>query len=718
LLARERLSPSRAVAIVKQAAEGVAHAHQLGIIHRDLKPGNILIDGAGRAYVSDFGLARNTAQESDMTHSGVVLGTPQYMAPEQALGRSQLVGEATDVHALGAILYEALTGHPAYGCDGAMNVLVRLAHEDPVPPRQREPRISRDLETICLKALAKEPAARYPTVRAFLEDLRRYEAGEPLMARRPGALQRAWRWLRRNGKVAAAALLTAAVVLAAGLVVAPRLFDKSVEELIAWGDEEHNAGKHEGAVRAYQRAFSKATGAQREVALERLIRCCRETDDAKQVVPIALKIIESAPEASFGRHDYLIVQSLLTRLRSENEHWSWTVPSQNIRPLMMLLHKRLTVCLEESTLDEPQLREAKELRSLLRSRLAGDPLTGTTLPGPRADALPTGTVNELQRIAADSGKPAWERGKAAYAACLALQQSGDAKAALAACREAYRLLRSAFPTYAGVRTGVPGSVKPEDRRIADQAAECQLLQVVYASLRKMDQSDPEDLNGGLRLKFEGLAIPLDVCLWPDITLFDPAVPGAERGTNPALPRTFAVQTDQTAWVGVANGRYRLSVGGFGLTWDAPSATFAQRLEVDYGSIPDEIEIRGDTIELPSVRMWLAEEIRLLAPAEADAVDLARDVFRWSSVAGATSYHLFLHDESNTGGQQIVARIESDKTSVVLSDPRPKRIGSIEPSLAPGRTGRWRVEAFDGAGRRVGKSLKDGRFLVARGLSEG
>src|SRR5262245_17960309 len=163
LLARERLSPSRALAIVKQAAEGVAHAHQLGIIHRDLKPGNILIDDAGRAYVSDFGLARNTAQESDMTHSGFVLGTPQDMAPEQALGQSQLVGEATDVHALGAILYEALTGHPAYGCDGAMNVLVRLAHEDPVPPRQREPRISRELETICLKALAKQPVARYPT---------------------------------------------------------------------------------------------------------------------------------------------------------------------------------------------------------------------------------------------------------------------------------------------------------------------------------------------------------------------------------------------------------------------------------------------------------------------------------------------------------------------------------------------------------------------------
>ncbi|MBI3866760.1 MAG: serine/threonine protein kinase [Planctomycetia bacterium] len=716
MLARERLSPSQALAIVKQAAEGVAHAHQFGIIHRDLKPSNILVDDSGRAYVSDFGLARNTAQESDLTHSGIVLGTPQYMAPEQAQGQSHLVGEATDVHALGAILYETLTGHAAYGRDGAMNVLVRLTHEDPAPLRRYEPRIPRDLETICLKALAKQPAARYPTVRAFLEDLRRYEAGEPLMARRPRALHRAWCWFRRHGKPAAAALFTAATVLAVGLTVAPMVFDKSVEELIAWGDEEHLAGRHEDAVRAYQRAFSKSTGADRASALQRLIRCCREVNDSRQVLPIALKIIESAPEASFGKHDYLIIQALLTRLRSENEHWSWTVPSQKVRPLMTLLHKRLTDCLDHSTLDESQRREAQELRSILRSRLAGDPLTGTTLPGPRADALPTGPVEELQRIADDEEKPAWERGKAAYGAFRALQNSGDAKAALTTCRKAYRLLRSAFPTYAGVRRGVPGSTKPEDRRIADQAAECQLLQVVYASLRKLDQSDPQDLCGGLRFNFAGLAIPSDVCIWPEITLYDPAVPGAEREINPVLPRTFAVQTDQTAWVGVANGRYRLRVAGFGMTWDAPSANFAQRLEVDYGSIADDVEIRGDTVELPPVRVWLADEISLLAPAEAGAIDLARDAFRWSPAAGAASYHVFLHDESNLGGQQIIARIETAKTSLTLSDSRVKRVGSIEPYLVPGRTVRWRVEAFDAAGGRVGKSLKDGRFLVARGLN--
>src|SRR5258708_38995828 len=117
----------------------------------------------------------------------------------------------------------------------------------------------------------------------------------------------------------------------------------------------------------------------------------------------------------------------------------------------------------------------------------------------------------------------------------------------------------------------------------------------------MDQSDRQDLCGGLRFKFKGLAIPPDVSLWPDITLYDPAVPGAEREKNPDLPRAFAVQTDQTAWVGVANGRYRVRVGSFGLTWDSASANFAPRLEVDYDSIPKEVVIRGDTVELPSVR---------------------------------------------------------------------------------------------------------------------
>ena len=129
------------------------------------------------ACVTDFGLARDLAAASDLTRPGELLGTPAYMAPEQARGETARIGEATDVHALGAILYESLVGRSPFGNDSPAAVFARLLKESPVPPRKLDARVPRDLETICLKCLEKEPAARYPTVRALFEDLRRFEAG-------------------------------------------------------------------------------------------------------------------------------------------------------------------------------------------------------------------------------------------------------------------------------------------------------------------------------------------------------------------------------------------------------------------------------------------------------------------------------------------------------------------------------------------------------------
>src|SRR5262249_6410866 len=138
---RVRLPPAQALALLKQIAAGGQHAHEHGIIHRDLKPANVLVDAAGQAYVTDFGLARDMAQSSKLTRSGEVMGTPAYMAPEQARGQKELIGEATDVHALGVILYEMLTGRPPYGCDAPANVLVRLLKEEPMAPRRIDRRI-------------------------------------------------------------------------------------------------------------------------------------------------------------------------------------------------------------------------------------------------------------------------------------------------------------------------------------------------------------------------------------------------------------------------------------------------------------------------------------------------------------------------------------------------------------------------------------------------
>ena len=158
----------------------MAAAHAQGLVHRDIKPANLLLEnGVQRVKITDFGMAR-AVSDANLTQSGVVTGTPQYMAPEQARGEADLIGEATDVHALGAVLYEALTGKPPYGTGSPAAVFARLLNDDPALPRTLARHVPRDLETICMKALAKNPAGRYPTARAMWEDLRRFEAGEPL----------------------------------------------------------------------------------------------------------------------------------------------------------------------------------------------------------------------------------------------------------------------------------------------------------------------------------------------------------------------------------------------------------------------------------------------------------------------------------------------------------------------------------------------------------
>jgi tetratricopeptide (TPR) repeat protein len=207
--AQGRLTPREAAKIVAQAAEGLAAAHASGLVHRDVKPANIMLDPAtGRAKVTDFGLARAGDGPTGMTQEGVLAGTPSYMSPEQAQGSEPIDGRS-DVYALGVTLYEALTGEVPFR--GAPHlVLAQVVREEPRPPRQLHDDIPRDLETVCLKALAKEPARRYPTASAMGEDLRRWLRGEPIKARPATAAERLWRWSRRNRRVAG---LAAALVL-------------------------------------------------------------------------------------------------------------------------------------------------------------------------------------------------------------------------------------------------------------------------------------------------------------------------------------------------------------------------------------------------------------------------------------------------------------------------------------------------------------------------
>jgi eukaryotic-like serine/threonine-protein kinase len=201
-IGREPIDVPTAVRWLAAVARAVAHLHRQGIIHRDLKPSNILLDSEDRPYVTDFGLAKVFAVGSDMTATGVIAGTPSYMAPEQASGRRAEIGPTTDVYSLGAILYELLTGTPPFHADTPLDTLMELLSTDPPTPRTLNSRIPRSLELVCLKCLAKEPGERYISAAALADELDRFARGEVLQVRPPSVVQRFWSWTRREPALA------------------------------------------------------------------------------------------------------------------------------------------------------------------------------------------------------------------------------------------------------------------------------------------------------------------------------------------------------------------------------------------------------------------------------------------------------------------------------------------------------------------------------------
>jgi WD40 repeat protein/tRNA A-37 threonylcarbamoyl transferase component Bud32 len=187
----------RSAQLMRILADAMHAAHHAQIVHRDLKPGNVLLTADGRPKITDFGLAKKLDEQS-RTQTGAILGTPSYMAPEQAAGKGREVGPAADVYALGAILYELLTGRPPFRAATTLDTVLQMMSEEPVPPSRLEPKVPRDLETICLKCLQKEPARRYASAQALADDLDRFTAGEPIRARPTPAWERGWKWARRN----------------------------------------------------------------------------------------------------------------------------------------------------------------------------------------------------------------------------------------------------------------------------------------------------------------------------------------------------------------------------------------------------------------------------------------------------------------------------------------------------------------------------------------
>src|SRR5437660_1164372 len=221
---RAPMSIRQAAELIAKVARTVHYAHEHGILHRDIKPGNILLDVKGEPHLTDFGLAQLLEMESTVTGTLEVLGTPSYMAPEQALGENAAISKATDIYGLGAVLYKLLTGHPPFAGGTTYETIKLLLDTEPRQPRLLNPKIDRDLSTICLRCLEKDPQRRYSSALALAKDLERWLKHEPILARHIGILRRGAKWVRRNPTSALLVGCLVALAAAAGWIVSKSEF--------------------------------------------------------------------------------------------------------------------------------------------------------------------------------------------------------------------------------------------------------------------------------------------------------------------------------------------------------------------------------------------------------------------------------------------------------------------------------------------------------------
>jgi WD40 repeat protein len=323
-LADGPLPPRQAAALIVKVAEAIEYAHQRGVIHRDLKPANILLDRSGNPRVTDFGLAKKFKDDSGLTGSGQIMGTPSYMPPEQAGGKRGDVGPRADVYALGATLYALVTGRPPFQAATAMDTVLQVISDEPVPPRRLNASIPRDLETICLKCLEKGPLKRYASAASLEEDLGRFLAGEPILARPVSQAERTWRWCQRSPWLAGAIGWAAALSLAV-VVLSLRYADQQAHNAqnqanatkqikVLLGDLEQESQVATAEARRAKTALTESSTRLGYLALERGLASCEKADVGRGLLWLAAGL-RSAEQAKDPVLRHALRANLATWLR-------------------------------------------------------------------------------------------------------------------------------------------------------------------------------------------------------------------------------------------------------------------------------------------------------------------------------------------------------------------------------------------------------------------